>query len=223
MRKIKAKKGKKKSAAPTPRNADKTRARILARATTLFARHGYEGTPISQIIAAAGVNQRMIYHYFGDKRGLYRAIFLKYWGDLKVELDRAITHRLATGVPTSGWQMLQETLETVFDFMARHRNSLRLLMWEGLEGGEISQSIWTEVRGPLFVEVAFLVQQAQQEGKLDPALDPAHLIVSFLGAIGFYFAYAPTLVDMLGKDPFSKEMLVARRQHVHQLLGGLKG
>ena len=65
---------KKKSAtarAPRPRQADVTRQRILQAAIKEFAAEGYSGARVDAICKRARSNPRMIYHYFGDKDGLY--------------------------------------------------------------------------------------------------------------------------------------------------------
>lgn len=53
------------------RNA--TRARILAAAGRQFAAHGYERSSLRSIARAAGVDQRLLRHFFGTKRGLFLA------------------------------------------------------------------------------------------------------------------------------------------------------
>ena len=80
----------KENSPPQIRNPEKTKANILKKATALFAKSGFEGTSINDIIQASEINKRMVYHYFGDKRGLYREIYLKEWGSLKIKLDQAL-------------------------------------------------------------------------------------------------------------------------------------
>jgi TetR/AcrR family transcriptional regulator len=174
-------------------------------------------------VRASRVNKRMIYHYFGDKEGLYRAIFRHQWGELKEWFDRELNRRLEAGTPfpTDAASILLEAVEISSDFMASHQLFIRLMMWEGLEGGQISRSIWTDVRGPLYAQVEFLIRQAQQEGRLDPAVNPAHLVISFLGAVSFYFAYAPALGDMLHQEPFAPVVLAERKSELKRLLAGL--
>jgi TetR/AcrR family transcriptional regulator len=205
------------------RNAELTRARILEKATEVFAAAGFDGASIGDIVKASRVNKRMIYHYFGDKEGLYRAIFRHQWGELKEWFDRELSRRLESGAPwpTDAASILMEAVDISSDFMASHQFFIRLMMWEGLEGGQISRSIWTDVRGPLYAQVEFLIRQAQQEGSLDPRTDPAHLVISFLGAVSFYFAYAPTLADMLHQEPFAARVLEERKGQLKRLLGGL--
>ncbi|WP_068155358.1 TetR/AcrR family transcriptional regulator [Rhodococcus phenolicus] len=51
------------------------RSTILDAATMLFAERGFDATPVTAIAKAAGVSSGTVFHYFGDKRGLFRAIF----------------------------------------------------------------------------------------------------------------------------------------------------
>jgi AcrR family transcriptional regulator len=53
-----------------------TRARLLDEALRLFAEKGYAQTSTREICVAAGVNAAAIHYYFGDKAGLYRAVYL---------------------------------------------------------------------------------------------------------------------------------------------------
>lgn len=56
------------------RDPASTRQRILDAAAEAFAARGFAGARVDRIAAAAGVNKRMLYHYFGDKQGLHRAV-----------------------------------------------------------------------------------------------------------------------------------------------------
>jgi len=198
------------------RNPEKTRERILKAATKLFPQSGYEGTSLSEIVAATGINKRMIYHYFGDKRGLYQAVFIREWSELKNWLDKAMTSNLeSTG---NIRDLLVKFVDVFFDFLAEHQYFTRLMMWDGLEGGEISRSTWKEIRGPLFIQTEFLIQEAQKEGILSKKFHPGHLIISLLATTTYYFAYASSLGDMLRTDPLSPATLRERKKQTKLLL-----
>src|SRR5689334_24780916 len=47
---------------------------LLQAAAEEFARSGLKGTRIREIVQRSGVNERMIYHHFGSKEGLFRAV-----------------------------------------------------------------------------------------------------------------------------------------------------
>jgi TetR/AcrR family transcriptional regulator len=51
-----------------------SREALLNAAAEEFARHGLKGTRIREIVQRSGVNERMIYHHFGNKEGLFRAV-----------------------------------------------------------------------------------------------------------------------------------------------------
>jgi len=57
-----------------PRNAEETRAALLAAARLRFARDGYEATNLRDIAADAGVNVALIPRYFGSKEGLFQTV-----------------------------------------------------------------------------------------------------------------------------------------------------
>lgn len=50
------------------------RDRILAAAEQEFATHGSAGARMDRIAAGAGVNKQLLFHYFGSKAGLHRAV-----------------------------------------------------------------------------------------------------------------------------------------------------
>ncbi len=51
--------------------SEKSRSRILKAATSIFAQKEPEGARVDEIADEAGINKRMIYHYFGSKENLY--------------------------------------------------------------------------------------------------------------------------------------------------------
>jgi len=56
------------------RKGQATRDRIVAAAAALMFEHGVGGTSTDDVQAAAGVSTSQLYHYFGDKRTLVRAV-----------------------------------------------------------------------------------------------------------------------------------------------------
>ncbi|MDQ2717392.1 MAG: TetR/AcrR family transcriptional regulator [Chloroflexota bacterium] len=78
-----------------PYNPEATRATILQAATELFAEHGFQGTSIHDISQAAGYTKSMIFHYFGDKLGLYSHVsrfFLKLIWDQVKRYGELVSH-----------------------------------------------------------------------------------------------------------------------------------
>jgi AcrR family transcriptional regulator len=52
-----------------------TRAALVAAARSLFSEHGFGDVGTEAIVRAAGVTRGALYHQFGDKRGLFEAVF----------------------------------------------------------------------------------------------------------------------------------------------------
>jgi TetR/AcrR family transcriptional repressor of mexJK operon len=64
------------AAAPGQTRSARKRQAIIAAATELFLRHGYLGTSMDQVTAAAAVSKPTVYRFFTDKEQLFTAIVL---------------------------------------------------------------------------------------------------------------------------------------------------
>jgi AcrR family transcriptional regulator len=64
------------------------RALILREAGRLFALHGYAGTRLEDVAAAAHVTKPIVYRHFESKKALYLALLAKHRDDLPTFLER---------------------------------------------------------------------------------------------------------------------------------------
>jgi AcrR family transcriptional regulator len=67
-----------------------TRDRLIEVATSLFADHGYEGTSIEAVLAAAGVSRGALYHHFAGKEALFAAVVLAISDRVTAEVTEAV-------------------------------------------------------------------------------------------------------------------------------------
>lgn len=65
------------------------RSRLVLAALRLFAEKGFEAATTREICEAAGANISAIRYYFGDKAGLYRAVFTEPMGETKCHTNIA--------------------------------------------------------------------------------------------------------------------------------------
>ena len=91
-----------------------TRAALLQAARELFAEKGYAGTGTEEIVARARVTRGALYHHFGDKPGLFRAVMQAVAGDLA---HRLIVQQLtcATGPLEGAWDQLRDGIQALLD------------------------------------------------------------------------------------------------------------
>src|SRR5216117_2036937 len=107
----------------TSRNPDRSKERILIAALKEFSARGFAGARVDVIARRAAINKRMLYHYFGDKEGLFREV-----------LRRKIAERQAWNAATP--EQPAEYLPLLFDLACKDADWIRLLEWEALRGGE---------------------------------------------------------------------------------------
>lgn len=85
------------TASARPRDADATRRALLDAARVLFAQDGFEATTVRAVADRAGVNQALLFRYFGNKEGLFvqavrgRALDVLTAGPQPELLDRLLT------------------------------------------------------------------------------------------------------------------------------------
>ena len=77
------------------RMMEDTRARLVAAARAAFAANGYAAASMDELTAAAGLTRGALYHNFGDKKGLLRALIAQLDAEMAVKAqarrDRAAT------------------------------------------------------------------------------------------------------------------------------------
>jgi AcrR family transcriptional regulator len=69
-------------------DGEQSRERLMMAALNLFAHQGYDRTSTREIAEAAGANLAAISYYFGDKAGLYRAVFDQLKGNPSEDIAR---------------------------------------------------------------------------------------------------------------------------------------
>ena len=80
-------------------HAEDTRAALVLVARELFAERGYAETPTEEIVGRARVTRGALYHHFGSKEGLFRAVLQQEDSELIQRLvDLVETDQLGSGV-----------------------------------------------------------------------------------------------------------------------------
>lgn len=179
-----------------PRNAAETRKRILEAALDQFSEHTYVGARIDVIAKKAGFNTRMLYHYFGDKAGLYVAVLESVLGNLRRE---ELNLRTETVPPVEG--ILQ-----MFDFIYRHFGEnpqlVNLMSGENLMRAEfIKNSVATpNLASPVLNQVTALLKRGEKDKTIRKGIPPLHLYVLMVGMSYFHRSNGFSLSAIFRQD-----------------------
>lgn len=178
------------------RNAEETRERILQSGLVEFAAHGFSGARIDRIAAAAAINIRMLYHYFGDKAGLYVAVLERVLGNLRhEELQVDVDH-----VPP------REGMAQLFDFIDGHFHAhpelISLLSAENLQRAAfLRKSQATPVMSsPVLGQIDKLLRRGVADGVFRSGIDPLHLYVVMVALSYFHRSNAHSLTAIFKVD-----------------------
>ncbi len=164
------------------RDPVRTRERILRAARREFVAKGFAGARVDAIARAASVNKRMLYHYFGDKEGLYRATLHEI---IASNLD------LVAAAPPDPADLLPFLLERG----TRRVDGVRMLQWEALSLGD-RKPIAEDERRKAWVEGTERVRDAQRAGLVHRDLDAEYLVLALMALTLFPQAF-PQLVRMV--------------------------
>jgi len=153
-------------AAPVRKDKGDSRERILEGAAEEFATSGFAGARIDRIARRTRLNVRMIYYYFGSKKGLYRGVLESIYEQVARFLDEA---RSANRTPLAA-------LGSYFDLLISKPRFADVWVREILDGSKHLRPLFKE-RPELFQRVHYdarsVFAQAVSDGLLaeqDPAL-----------------------------------------------------
>lgn len=166
---------------PLPRNPQQSQVRILDAALAEFAAKGFSGARVDVIARRARINKRMLYHYFGDKEGLFREV-----------LRRKMSERAAWLAAAPEDPM--DRLPYWFQLACRDPEWIRLLEWEALQRGE-KEVIDEKRRQSNFSQAVQRIRSHQARGLLSAKFDPGQLILSMMALTAYPVAF-PQLARM---------------------------
>ena len=181
----------KKPAGAAVRDPGRTRHRILDAALKEFSARGFAGARIEGIARRAKVNKRMLYHYFGDKEGLFRAVLRHKICDRR--------SRIEAQMPESD---TASSLPLWFRQNCRDIDWVRLLAWESLQAR--GDAVLDErERRRLALRAAARIRQKQAAGHLRKDVPAAHLQLAKVSLTMFPMALPQLARLILGRSPHS--------------------
>jgi AcrR family transcriptional regulator len=196
------------------RDSERTRKALMRAALKEFAQHGFSGGRIDRIAKSADCNIRMLYHYFGDKKGLYVAVLEAAYADirakeaaLKIDLDQPMEGMLAL----MRFTYIYFQTNPMFEGLLRAENMMQgkfVLRSKPVPEGAFS----------LKKTIGDLIASGQAKGLFRQGLDPIHTYLTITALSRFHLANAYSMSAVLGVDLRDKDWRKERLDHCLELL-----
>ncbi len=157
--------------APTSQN------RILNKALELFSSKGYEATSVREICEASGLTKPTLYHFFGSKEGVYRAL-------VEGALNEVHTDLLAElAGPGDSHQRLRGMARRYLAYAQERRDLARFLMALIHNPGSAPATDFAGFYRQLLEGVARCLDEGVARGELQPGRTDVRLI-NLMGSLG---------------------------------------
>ncbi len=195
------------------RDAERTRADILAVATREFADRGYAGARINEIADKTSTTKRMIYYYFGGKEQLYVAVLEEAYRRIRgLEQQLDVEH-------LDPVEAIRELAGLTFDHHESHPDFIRLVSIENIHRAEhIARStVLAGLANPALDVLGAILDRGREAGLFREDVDAldVHQVISAFCI--FRTANRHTFGVIFGRDMLDE----ARREHQRRMLGDL--
>lgn len=177
------------------RSAEQTRRKLFDASVAEFATYGIAGARVDRITASAGVNNALLYRYFGSKSQLFDTVF----GALAAELVEAVPF---TPDDLPGYA------GTLVDYYAQHPEVVQLAAWHQLEPGD--RPLPEAVRKSQQEEIAG-IEEAQAAGRLTTTYPAASLLDMILALT---LTQTPADSAALHPEPYGGASLAEHKRRV---------
>jgi len=190
-----------------------TVARILAASEKIFAEKGLAGARTDEIARAARVNKALLYYYFKSKDELYGAVVSSLFQGLQDVIEKAAASDV------SYRDRITAFVNGYFGFVIAHPNYPRIVQREMMNASEANKvRIVQKYRLPTFRRLQQLIHEGVRAGEFNP-LEPEQAVFSIIGMTVFYFAAAPVLSSVMGRNMLSSRAIEQRRLALLDFLG----
>lgn len=198
---------------PRSQRAAQTRQRIIVTATRLFAKRGYDGVSVDEIVSQAKVNKRMVYHYFESKSGLFTEVL----GTVFERLSSVETE-LFEDTPAPD-KAIERIIFAYFQFLQKNPEFVSLLLWENLQGGKHLKKLPLSVtKAPILDRLGPVIEEGIASGQIRPDIDKRFMLVDLIGICLIHFSNRHTLARTVGLDFEDPKVLEEGVRHAAALV-----
>lgn len=195
------------------RDAERTRAELLAEATSAFAETGYSGTSVDEIARRSTTTKRMIYYYFGSKEQLYIAVLENSYREIRDAEKKLQVDGL------DPIEALCRIAEVTYDHHLDHQDFVRLVAVENIHRGRFVKQVDSlrELNAPALQLLDEVLHRGHEQGLFRPGIESldVHLLISSYCV--FQIANQHTFEYLFDTDLHSPE----RREHLRRTLADI--
>lgn len=192
---------------------------ILRVALEVFSESGLSGARIDEIAARTRTSKRMIYYYFGDKKGLYMRALEAAYATVRAGEDQL---DLAALPPD---EALARLVAFTFDHHRSNPAFIRMVMIENIHNAEClaASEVIRNMNVSAIEKLADICRRGEAEGLFRKGLDPVALHWQISALSFFNVSNRPTFSALFGDAVFSEEGQGALRgQVVDTLLAAVR-
>jgi TetR/AcrR family transcriptional regulator len=193
--------------------------RICDAAELAFAEQGLAGARTDEIARDAGVNKALLYYYFRSKDELYAAVlegmFLKQSAAIEsARTTNSLSRKPSARDTTSPHQQeLRAYVNGAIDFVVANPHFPRLIQREMMNRSAQVRHLMRRFWLPTYKRLENAIRRGIKSGEFR-RVDSEHAVFSIIAMTVFYFAAAPMLKDLLGRDTLNPRAVKARRKAI---------
>lgn len=163
----------------TKEEAEQTKKALLEAALQIFSEKGYQATRLEDVAQAAGLTRGAIYHHFGSKAGLYKALLDDAAAPGSQAMNRAITEG---GTFTEICTRIMVYQLSVVEENRRTRDMMEVILFKTGPDEELAEvnRKRAEENETLIQGVAAYMAQGIAQGEIRPELNPFTIARAFV-------------------------------------------
>ncbi len=185
---------------------------ILDAAVRVFARQGFHTCRVSDIADEAGVAYGLVYHYFDSKDQILDTLFLERWDILLHAIEEV------DGQTIPAREKLYAIASFIIESYRHDPDLMKVIIVEVTRAANTFGRTHLPHIRQAYVQIAAIVEQAQQTGEFRSTVTPDFAALAFYGAVeqvltGWIFALLPV---------GDREYEEAKTHIVETICGGLE-
>jgi AcrR family transcriptional regulator len=201
------------------RDAERTRAELLAVAARVFAEDGYSGARVDDIAEQTRTTKRMIYYYFGGKEQLYLAVLERAYAEIRAAERTVDVEHLD---PVSA---IRRIAEVTFDHHEAHPAFIQLVSAENAQQGRHMTRVarLVDLNSSAVAVLTGVLDRGRREGRFRTDVDALDVHMMISAFCFFRVANRHTFGAIFGRDLLDPATRAHYRTMVADMVAGYLG